>query len=307
MNTEEGGSLQDEPRLYQWLRTSAEAGPLDKALVYDGNYLSWRGLLHVVDRRADEFERFGLGALDWVGLMLGNTPDFVVLTLALSKIGATVVSIDPKTEPSAVDPMLQALIAYPEVARRAYAAVPTRTERLKGTILTCTVCDHRREPPRDRFPLVLCGAPAEGRAPAVGRTTQALETVARAVVEHHRIDGASSILTVLPFASEGAWQLGLLPALRAGAEFTLVDDASSPADIAEEYLAYSGLTLLSAAPAFYAELCKLADEDLRGLVTIGLEDTRLVCLGPYDPELDIRFTETFGNQLLPWDVELLTA
>ena len=39
----------------------------------------------------------------------------------------------------------------------------------------------------------------------------------------------------------------------------------------------------------------------------GLEDTRLVCLGPYDPELDIRFSETFGNQLLPWDVELLTA
>ena len=33
----------------------------------------------------------------WVGLMLGNVPDFVILALALSKIDAIVVPLDPTT------------------------------------------------------------------------------------------------------------------------------------------------------------------------------------------------------------------
>src|SRR5437762_13555394 len=33
----------------------------------------------------------------WVGLMLGNVPDFVILALALSKLDAAIVPIDPTT------------------------------------------------------------------------------------------------------------------------------------------------------------------------------------------------------------------
>ena len=84
-------------QLYDWLsRVSTERGS-GKALVYRDTYLSWRGLLHRVDRRAQELHAMGIGAGSWVGLMLGNVPDFVILALALAKIEAVVVPLDPTT------------------------------------------------------------------------------------------------------------------------------------------------------------------------------------------------------------------
>src|SRR3954451_4294654 len=82
-------------QLYQWLSNVASDRGSGKALVYRDTYLSWRGLLHRVDRRAQELHAMGIGPGAWVGLMLGNVPDFVILALALSKIEAVVVPLDP--------------------------------------------------------------------------------------------------------------------------------------------------------------------------------------------------------------------
>src|ERR1700727_2223066 len=84
-------------QLYQWLSNVASERGSGKALVYRDTYLSWRGLLHRVDRRAQELHAMGIGPGAWVGLMLGNVPDFVILALALSKIDAAIVPIDPTT------------------------------------------------------------------------------------------------------------------------------------------------------------------------------------------------------------------
>lgn len=83
--------------LYDWLKKAAKAQGNNKALVYRDNYLSWRGLLHRVDRRAQEFKSMGIKEGAWVGLMLGNVPDFVILALALSRLDAAIVPIDPTT------------------------------------------------------------------------------------------------------------------------------------------------------------------------------------------------------------------
>ena len=72
--------------LYDWLKKAAKVQGNNKAVVYRDNYLSWRGLLHRVDRRAQEFKSMGIKEGAWVGLMLGNVPDFVILALALSKL-----------------------------------------------------------------------------------------------------------------------------------------------------------------------------------------------------------------------------
>ena len=95
-------------QLYDWLtRVSTERGS-GKALVYRDTYLSWRGLLHRVDRRAQELHAMGIGAGSWVGLMLGNVPDFVILALALSKIDAVVVPLDPTTGNRELEMVLEA-------------------------------------------------------------------------------------------------------------------------------------------------------------------------------------------------------
>lgn len=97
------------PLLYDWLSRAAKAqGSQKKALVYRDNYLSWRGLLERVDRRAQEFKAMGIKEGAWVGLMLGNVPDFVVLALALSKLGAAIVPIDPTTGARELELMLTA-------------------------------------------------------------------------------------------------------------------------------------------------------------------------------------------------------
>ena len=74
--------------LYSWLKDAVDEKGGAKALLYRDTYLSWRGLLHRVDRRAAEFKTIGVRPGDWVGLMLGNVPDFVILSLALSKLRA---------------------------------------------------------------------------------------------------------------------------------------------------------------------------------------------------------------------------
>ncbi len=94
--------------LYQWLQRAARVQGNNKALVYRDNYLSWRGLLHRVDRRAQEFKAMGIREGAWVGLMLGNVPDFVILALALSKLDAAVVPIDPTTGARELELMLTA-------------------------------------------------------------------------------------------------------------------------------------------------------------------------------------------------------
>jgi len=94
--------------LYQWLQRAAKVQGNNKALVYRDNYLSWRGLLHRVDRRAQEFKAMGIKDGAWVGLMLGNVPDFVILALALSKLDAAVVPIDPTTGARELELMLTA-------------------------------------------------------------------------------------------------------------------------------------------------------------------------------------------------------
>ena len=73
--------------LYKWLTDATRAQGSAKALVYRDTYLSWRGLSHRVDRRVQEFSAMGIKKGDWVGLMLGNVPDFAILALALSKVG----------------------------------------------------------------------------------------------------------------------------------------------------------------------------------------------------------------------------
>lgn len=94
--------------LYQWLQRAARVQGNNKALVYRDNYLSWRGLLHRVDRRAQEFKAMGIKDGAWVGLMLGNVPDFVILALALSKLDAAIVPIDPTTGARELELMLTA-------------------------------------------------------------------------------------------------------------------------------------------------------------------------------------------------------
>src|SRR5215470_17755000 len=218
-------------QLYQWLSKVASDRGSGKALVYRDTYLSWRGLLHRVDRRAQELHAMGIGPGAWVGLMLGNVPDLVILALALSKIDAVVVPLDPTLGNRELEMMLEAaplralitrprggeagqapvgppFYANPAVPRQAPIArpsppskfVPENRRRLQGTLLTCSLYRRARltsmvdnEPSVVQFTATVGGDPK-----GVVKTAGNLKAAARGICETLNIKEEDRVLCTMP-------------------------------------------------------------------------------------------------------------
>jgi long-chain acyl-CoA synthetase len=254
--------------LYNWLKTAAKARGNNKALVYRDNYLSWRGLLHRVDRRAQEFKGMSVGEGAWVGLMLGNVPDFVILALALSKLDVTVVPIDPTTGARELELImaaapLRALVTRPRGSdatqgkdeEESEQEVPEIRRRLQGTLLTCSVFK-RDKPDFSAKPLtVMFTADSLGDPKGVLRTRENFEAMADQTVNALEIDQDSRVLVAVPLFHAYGWDLGLLPVLKTGATMFLEEEISSRrvAKLIRDHT----IDVMPGTPQMYGELCKL--------------------------------------------------
>jgi len=181
--------------------------------------------------------------------MLGNVPDFVVLTLALSKIDCTVVPIDPTTGNRELELILaaaplRALVTRPRGSEGSISANGTTTQpgrknkvteeeevteirrRLPGTLLTCSIFK------RDfaEFPVnpvvVLFTSDSLGDPKGVFRTKENLDAITDNVVGAINIDKTSRILTAVPLFHSYGWDCGLMPALRTSATMYLEEEVS---------------------------------------------------------------------------------
>jgi len=253
--------------LYDWLKTSAKARGNSKALVYRDNYLSWRGLLHRVDRRAQEFKSMGVGKGAWVGLMLGNVPDFVILGLALSKLGSSVVPIDPTTGARELELImaaapLRALVTRPRGSEATSGEneeteneIPEIRRRLQGTLLTCSVFK-RPNPNFGVTPLaVMFTADSNGDPKGVLRTKENIEATVANVIGALSVDTESRILCAVPLYHAYGWDIGLLPTLKTGATMFLEEEIS--AKRVAKLLRDHTVDILPGTPTMYGELSQL--------------------------------------------------
>ena len=154
--------------LYEWLKKAAKAQGNNKAVVYRDNYLSWRGLLQRVDRRAQEFKSMGIKEGAWVGLMLGNVTDFMILALALSKLDAAVVPIDPTTGARELELILaaaplRALVTRPRGSEGSISANGTSSPVPPSTLPRARVQRPPTIPPRDGMAITPAADAAEVR------------------------------------------------------------------------------------------------------------------------------------------------
>lgn len=269
--------------LYDWLKTAAKARGNNKALVYRDNYLSWRGLLHRVDRRAQEFKAMGLKKGCWVGLMLGNVPDFVILALALAKLDITPVPIDPTTGARELELILtaaplRALVTRPRGSEQTGGApapgeepkpklpapiLPTAPgeespeirRRLQGTLLTCSVFKKANPKFEHSADVVLFTADSLGDPKGVLRTADNLVATAESAVENLSFDTDSRVLVAVPLYHAYGWDLGLLPVLRTGATMFLEEEIS--ARRVAKLLRDHTIDVLPGTPTMYRELAKL--------------------------------------------------
>jgi long-chain acyl-CoA synthetase len=281
--------------LYDWLKKAAKAQGNNKAVVYRDNYLSWRGLLHRVDRRAQEFKSMGIKEGAWVGLMLGNVPDFVILALALSKLDAAIVPIDPTTGGRELELILaaaplRALVTRPRGSEGSISAngtsspVPPSTlprarvqrpttpppgtpsptpaadaaevrRRLQGTLLTCSV--YKRNPPQHGVdPIaVLLTSDSLGDPKGVLRTDRNTIAAVDQAITALGLTEKSRILVAVPLFHAYGWDLGFLPTLKLGCTMFLEEEIS--ARRIGKLVREHEVDVLPGTPTMYAELSKL--------------------------------------------------
>lgn len=280
--------------LYDWLKKAAKAQGNNKAVVYRDNYLSWRGLLHRVDRRAQEFKSMGIKEGAWVGLMLGNVPDFVILALALSKLEAAIVPIDPTTGGRELELILaaaplRALVTRPRGSEGSISAngvsapvppstlprarvqrpptmppgsVPTLAadaaevrRRLQGTLLTCSV--YKRNPPDHGVdPIaVLFTSDSLGDPKGVLRTDKNSVAAVDQAIAALKLSDKTRLLVAVPLFHAYGWDLGFLPTLKLGATMFLEEEIS--ARRIGKLVREHDVDVLPGTPAMYAELSKL--------------------------------------------------
>jgi long-chain acyl-CoA synthetase len=255
--------------LYKWLTEATRAQGSAKALVYRDTYLSWRGLSHRVDRRVQEFAAMGIRKGDWVGLMLGNVPDFAILALALAKVGATVVPLDPTTGQRDLGIImdtapLRALITRPrggvETQQQAPPSSSGRLEnlesrrRLQGTLLTCSIYKKSSATASDAA-VVLYTNDSTGTPKGVLRTDENLEAAAVQTARALEVTSDDRILTTVPLFHSYGFDCGLAMALRFGATLYLEDEVAPKRIV--KLLREQDINVLPGTPGLYAGLAKL--------------------------------------------------
>jgi len=305
--------------LYEWLARATEECGNAKALVYRDNYLSWRGLKHRVDRRAQEFQAMGVHKGDWVGLMLGNVPDFVILALGLSRLGVTVVPIDPTTSSREFDMVmdtvpLRALITRPrgtetqpmavvEPARRPVPPpppkksptrndVPESRRRLQGTLLTCSMFK-RPAPDFGVAPeVVMLTSDSAGDPKAVLRSRQNLEAEAKILAKALEIEQETKILTAVPLFHAYGWDFGFLTAMRHGATLHIEEELS--AKRVAKILREQEVDVLPGTPPLFSGLARMPTAK-----AIKRKKPRYLAAGsPLDADTAEAFREKYGIKLM---------
>jgi acyl-CoA synthetase (AMP-forming)/AMP-acid ligase II len=82
-------------QFYRWLDEAVPRAGSQRSLDSQDTTLSRRGLLIRADKRARELQGLKIGAGDVVALSMGNVAEFVILLLAVSKLGAIAMPVDP--------------------------------------------------------------------------------------------------------------------------------------------------------------------------------------------------------------------
>lgn len=267
--------------LYEWLTHAASVRPGSKAagqaLIYRDTYLSWHGLVHRVDRRAGELKTFGIEAGDWVGLMLGSVPEFVVLALALSKIGAVVVPLDPTMGGRDLDMVfsaarLRALITRPNASPPsiAVASAPTSDQpnekprvvlesrrRVSGTLLTCAIFERptRTQQSEPAPEVVLFTLDSGGDPKGVLRGRRQLEGIGQSVAQSLEVDSQTLVCTATGMHTSQGFDLGFCAALSQHAGLILDDELVAPR--LAKMLADQQLDILAATPTLFASMARL--------------------------------------------------
>ena len=231
----------------------------------------------------------GISEGAWVGLMLGNVPDFVILCLALSKLDAVGVPLDPTTGTRELEMILEAaplrgLITRPRgsdgtptssmngmhgsgplrsvTPAAVPAAPPTKftpegRRRLQGTLLTCGL--YKRSPApafREAGAAVVQFTATFGGDPhGIVRTQANLAAVARNIGATLELQATDRLLCAVALHQGYGFDFGLVGSLAFGATLFLEDEVS--AKRIAKLLREHDINVFPATPALYGAMMRV--------------------------------------------------
>lgn len=198
---------------YARLAEAVEHSGTPRSVYSQDTTLSRRGLLTRADRRARELAGMGVAERDLVALSMGNVAEFLILLLAISKLGAVAMPVDPANG----DRML--LSATGRLPVRAVVRRPRGLEtsaldysdgytarsrkRLASSLLTVDVLEPPAELAAIEIPadveLVMEARGIGGIVRDTMRTGAHLREIGRAAVHALALDAGARLLCAQPF------------------------------------------------------------------------------------------------------------
>ena len=269
----------------------------------------------LLDRRAQELTSIGIGPGAWLGVMLGNVPEFVILAAAASKIGAVFVPLDPVTTSRELDMILEAAPLRALITRPHGGDAPTPTplsaprgdtrastprhqpesrRRLQGTLLNVHLYKRfTTDRPSDcAGQLVLFTSDSGGDPKGVGRTDEQLQRVATMLETALELRPAERVLSAVPLHQAFGFDAGLLAPLSCGASLYLEDELSIKR--LSKLLRDEHMNVVPGNPALYGALVR--EVTAKPLTT---KRPRFLSSGAsLPPPLATAFFERYGVRLL---------
>lgn len=267
--------------LFAPLERNAAATPDKVALRFEGEALTYAGLVARVERVAAGLVRDGVGAGDRVALLAHNHPDYLTLLYACARIGAILVPLNWRLAHdelayavSHAEPALLACgDAFEETAGRLLPHGRLRHIG-EGGDLTAGSGSLPAQGDPARPALMVYTSGTTGRPKGALLSSAALVGNALQSAHMHQMTADDHILTVLPMFHVGGLNIQLTPALALGASATIharFDPAETLAALSRERPSLTVLVPATMAPVL--ALPDFATADLSSLRAIATGST----------------------------------
>jgi cyclohexanecarboxylate-CoA ligase len=210
------GWWRDDDTLWHWLRRHAASRADAPAVASATGILTWRELERRVLRVAQGLRELGVGAGDVVALQLPNTPEFLIVHLAIARLGAVMCTVHMPYRGAEIETIL----AHSGAKLFFNAAYPFAKVEAADPL----PADHPAPDARDPF-LLLFTSGTTASPKAVPHAYRTMLGNSRMGAREHRLTCASRILCAAPlshlyglYSLHCAWSVGactvLLPAFK---------------------------------------------------------------------------------------------
>ena len=260
--------------LVEMLTESGKRYSDNRAIVFEGRKLSYRELNYEVEELAVRLAQLGTGKGDRIGILLGNSPEFIISYFAILKAGASVVPLNPmlKEELKYIldDSEARFLITsskFAEVPEKIIGKLP----KLKKTI----ILDEDRqkieghgnqvteksekgfpEPSPEEVACIIYTSGTTGKPKGAMLTHNNLLSNVESIRKAFKSTSPEVMLCVLPLFHAFAATVCMLFPLSAGSA-TVIVDRFSPLRVLEE-ISENKVTMFVGVPPMYAVLANTA-------------------------------------------------